>query len=75
MPNVVAIAERERAQRVEITANPHALACHEIVGFVHDSEVGTRVASGARTHLAVAADDAPQRMTPRMPSASTRRYR
>ena len=58
--DVVAVAEREHVQRVEVTANPHALAFFENVGFVHDGEVGTRFGAGAQMHLDVAAArDAP----------------
>jgi GNAT superfamily N-acetyltransferase len=58
--DAVAVAEREHVQRVEVTANPHALAFYENVGFVHDGEVGTRFGAGARMHLEVAAArDAP----------------
>jgi GNAT superfamily N-acetyltransferase len=53
--DVVALADREHVQRVEVTANPHALAFYEKVGFVHDGEVGTRFGAGVRMHLDVAA--------------------
>lgn len=53
--DVVAVAERDHVRRVEVTANPHALAFYESVGFVHDGEVGTRFGPGARMHLDVAA--------------------
>jgi N-acetylglutamate synthase-like GNAT family acetyltransferase len=49
--DVVAVAEREHVQRVEVTANPHAPAFYERVGFVHDGEVETRFGAGARMHL------------------------
>jgi GNAT superfamily N-acetyltransferase len=58
--DAVAVAARDHVQRVEVTANPHALAFYENVGFVHDGEVGTRFGGGARMHLDVAAArDAP----------------
>jgi predicted GNAT family N-acyltransferase len=53
--NVVAVAARERVQRVEVTANPHALAFYENVGFIHDGDVGTRFGAGIRMHLDIAA--------------------
>jgi GNAT superfamily N-acetyltransferase len=49
--DVVAVAEREHVRRVEVTANPHALAFYENAGFVHDREVGTRFGAGVRMHL------------------------
>jgi ribosomal protein S18 acetylase RimI-like enzyme len=52
--DVVAIAEREHVQRVEVTANPHALAFYESIGFLHDGEVETRFGAGIRMHLDVA---------------------
>jgi predicted GNAT family N-acyltransferase len=51
----VAVAARERVQRVEVTANPHALAFYENVGFIHDGDVGTRFGAGIRMHLDIAA--------------------
>ena len=53
--DIVAVAAREHVQRVQVTANPHALAFYENVGFVHDGEVGTRFGAGALMHLDVAA--------------------
>jgi GNAT superfamily N-acetyltransferase len=52
--DVVAVAAREHVQRVEVTANPHALAFYESVGFVHDGEVETRFGAGIRMHLDIA---------------------
>jgi GNAT superfamily N-acetyltransferase len=49
--DVVAVAAREHVQRVEVTANPHALAFYENVGFSHDCEVETRFGAGKRMHL------------------------
>ena len=51
--DAVAFARREDVQRIEVTANPHALAFYETVGFVHDGEVETRFGPGARMHLDV----------------------
>jgi ribosomal protein S18 acetylase RimI-like enzyme len=57
---VVAIAARADVQRVEVTANPHALAFYENVGFIHDGELETRFGAGMRMHLDVASGpDAP----------------
>jgi GNAT superfamily N-acetyltransferase len=58
MRDVVAFAQRVHARRVEVTANPHALAFYENVGFVHVGQVVTRFGTGARMHLDVAAGDA-----------------
>ena len=52
--DVVAVAAREHVQRVEVTANPHALAFYDSVGFVHDGEVETRFGAGIRMHLDIA---------------------
>jgi GNAT superfamily N-acetyltransferase len=52
--DVVGVAKAENFRRVEVTANPHALAFYENVGFVHDGEVATRFGAGARMHLQVA---------------------
>jgi GNAT superfamily N-acetyltransferase len=41
--------------RLEVTANPHALAFYEREGFVTDREVGTRFGPGSRMHRASAA--------------------
>jgi GNAT superfamily N-acetyltransferase len=49
--DVLALAGREHVRRVEVTANPHALAFYEKVGFVHDGQVGTRFGEGVRMHL------------------------
>jgi len=49
--DVVTTAEREHVQRVEVTANPQALAFYETVGFVRDGEVGTRFGAAVRMHL------------------------
>ena len=52
--DVVAAAQGELVQRVEVTANPHALAFYENAGFVRDREVLTRFGTGTRMHLDVA---------------------
>lgn len=49
--DVAALAEREHVHLVEVTANPHALAFYEKVGFLRDGEVGTRFGAGLRMHL------------------------
>lgn len=53
--DIVDLAQKERVQRVEVTANPHALPFYDNVGFVHDGEIETRFGPGARLHLDVAA--------------------
>jgi GNAT superfamily N-acetyltransferase len=40
--------------RLEVTANPHALAFYEREGFVVDDQVDTRFGPAARMHLIVA---------------------
>jgi GNAT superfamily N-acetyltransferase len=52
--DVAAMAEREHVQRVEVTANPHALAFYEGAGFLHDGEAQTRFGAGLRMHLDIA---------------------
>jgi hypothetical protein len=45
---------RERGlTRIEVTANPHALAFYENVGFVLDGTTETRFGPGHRMHLDV----------------------
>jgi GNAT superfamily N-acetyltransferase len=45
------IARRQNIPRIDVTANPHAFAFYESVGFVHDSRVETAFGHGARMHL------------------------
>ncbi len=52
--DVVEVARRHHLARVEVTANPHALAFYEHVGFVADHPVETRFGPAVRMHLAVA---------------------
>jgi ribosomal protein S18 acetylase RimI-like enzyme len=52
--DVVASARAEGAARVEVTANGHALAFYEKVGFVSDTVTETRFGPGLRMHLDVA---------------------
>jgi GNAT superfamily N-acetyltransferase len=47
------IARRWGAGRIEVTANPHALAFYQRAGFVADHEVQTRFGPGSRMHLDV----------------------
>jgi len=54
--NVVALAGQEGAQRIEVTANPHAMTFYETVGFVSDGAVVTQFGPGVRMHLDVAAE-------------------
>jgi GNAT superfamily N-acetyltransferase len=51
--DVVALAGREEVQRIEVTANPHAMAFYETVGFVRDGAVETQFGPGVRMHLDV----------------------
>ena len=51
--DVVSIAKRRGARRVEVTANDHALAFYTSVGFVRDGVVETRFGPGIRMHLDV----------------------
>ena len=53
--DIVAFADQDRVQRVEVTANPNAVAFYENVGFFHDGDVETRFGSGARMHLDIVA--------------------
>jgi GNAT superfamily N-acetyltransferase len=46
-------AEREDVARIDVTANMHAFAFYEAVGFVSGSQVDTEFGSGRRMHLDV----------------------
>jgi len=48
---LVAEASHDRAWRLEVTANPHALDFYQAVGFVIDGRADTEFASGHRMHL------------------------
>ncbi|MET0421829.1 MAG: GNAT family N-acetyltransferase [Acidimicrobiia bacterium] len=53
--DLVAIARRLGAARIDVTANDHALAFYEAVGFVADGRVATPLGGDAtRMHLAIA---------------------
>ncbi|MGN6172171.1 MAG: GNAT family N-acetyltransferase, partial [Streptosporangiaceae bacterium] len=52
--DLVAIARQRGVRRIEVTANPHALAFYEKAGFVVGREVGTRFGPAPRMHLQVA---------------------
>ncbi len=54
--DVVALARREAAQRIEVTANPHAMTFYGAVGFVSDGAADTQFGPGVRMHLDVAAE-------------------
>lgn len=54
--DVIAIARRWGAGRVEVTANRHALGFYEKAGFVADHDVHTRFGPAPRMHLDVAPD-------------------
>jgi GNAT superfamily N-acetyltransferase len=49
--DMVAIARTRGVQRIEVTANPHALGFYEKAGFVFDHDVETRFGSAPRMHL------------------------
>ena len=51
--DVVATAQAGGVERVEVTANPHALAFYESVGFVHDGVIETRFGTGHRMRLEI----------------------
>lgn len=53
---VLTISHDQKVGRIEVTANPHAFAFYESVGFVHDGQVETAFGLGARMHLAVPPD-------------------
>ena len=52
MRDAVAIAARRSIPRIEVTANPHALAFYGSVGFQAAGEVRTRFGTGQRMSLA-----------------------
>ena len=56
--HLVAEAAADRVHRIDVTANPHALAFYRAVGFVDDGQVATQFGPGHRMHLDVA--DAPR---------------
>ena len=49
--DAIAIARTRGLQRIEVTANPNAMAFYAKVGFVLDGEVPTEFGSGSRMHL------------------------
>jgi ribosomal protein S18 acetylase RimI-like enzyme len=49
--DAVAIAKERGFHRLEVTANPHAQAFYEIVGFTGDRMVETEFYAGQRMHL------------------------
>lgn len=51
--DVVEIARKQGALRIEVTANEHALGFYEKSGFVFDREVETRFGPALRMHLEV----------------------
>jgi GNAT superfamily N-acetyltransferase len=54
MQDAAAIARAQGVKRIEVTANPHALAFYERAGFVAAGTTETRFGPAARMHLAVA---------------------
>jgi GNAT superfamily N-acetyltransferase len=51
--DAVTIARDRGIGRIEVTANPHALAFYEKAGFTAGHEVATRFGAGTRMHLDV----------------------
>jgi GNAT superfamily N-acetyltransferase len=51
--DLVAIARKRGARRIEVTANPHALAFYEKAGFVAGLEIETRFGPAPRMHLQI----------------------
>lgn len=51
--DAIEIARDRGAGRVEVTANPHALAFYQRAGFTVDHEVRTRFGPGSRMHVDV----------------------
>jgi GNAT superfamily N-acetyltransferase len=49
--DAIATATRRGVRRIEVTANEHALAFYERVGFVHDGVTQTRFGPGLRMHI------------------------
>ena len=49
--DLIAAARGRGARRVEVTANPHALAFYEKAGFIVDRTVDTRFSPAPRMHL------------------------
>jgi predicted GNAT family N-acyltransferase len=56
--DAVATATHRGVRRLEVTANEHAMAFYEQVGFVHDGVTQTRFGPGLRMHLDAAFRDA-----------------
>jgi GNAT superfamily N-acetyltransferase len=51
--DLVAITRKRGARRIEVTANPHALAFYEKAGFVAGLEIETRFGPAPRMHLQI----------------------
>ena len=52
--DTMTVAAHQHIRRVEVTANPHALAFYGSVGFVCDGDVKTPFGTATRMHLDVA---------------------
>jgi GNAT superfamily N-acetyltransferase len=52
--DIVEIARNGGIRSIEVTANPHAMAFYERIGFVADDEVETRFGPARWMHLSVA---------------------
>ena len=50
---IVEEAAAEGMDRIDVTANPHAMGFYEAVGFVADAQADTEFGPGLRMHLAV----------------------
>jgi len=61
MADLTARAVRHGVGRVEVTANPHAMAFYGQMGFVFDRDVETRFGPAARLRLAI---DGPMSFAP-----------
>jgi GNAT superfamily N-acetyltransferase len=49
--DIVTHVDHRLVERLEVIANPHALAFYENVGFVHDGAVETAFGPGRRMHM------------------------
>jgi GNAT superfamily N-acetyltransferase len=52
--DAMVIARHQNVPRIDVTANPHAFAFYENVGFVHDGRVQTPFGHGSRMHIDIA---------------------
>jgi len=59
--DIVTHVDHTVVERLEVTANPHALGFYESVGFVHDGVVETAFGPGKRMHINIATRTTPPR--------------